>query len=196
MRRSELRVISPTPGLEIRAPKPREASPSHTAPFRWACETWEPRRSKERSESEPWCPRGRRGAHRSLRFEVSPRWLFRTPPVTRDACKTGWRPVCVLLHVRIARRGLRSDRPPAKVVAFPKTEGLFTGGIGCRKGSLPETPDRTFAPRGRTSALRRGVSAPFFSEGRRLGLTAPSVLFSLRLDRSIRKTEFDLVAAP
>lgn len=97
---------------------------------------------------------------RSLRFEVPPRLLSRTPPVTRDACKTGWKPVCVLVHVRITRRGLRSDRPPAKVVAFPKTEGLFTGGIGCRKGSLPETPDRTFSPRGRTSALRWEGSAP------------------------------------
>jgi hypothetical protein len=44
---------SPTPGLEIRTPKARELSPSRAAPFKWAREAWETRRSEERSEGEP-----------------------------------------------------------------------------------------------------------------------------------------------
>jgi len=44
----------------------------------------------------------------------------------------------VLVHVRTARRDLRSDRVPAKDHAIPKAEGLFTVGIECQKGSLPE----------------------------------------------------------
>jgi len=75
---------------------------------------------------------------RSLRLVVPPRLLLRTPPVTDDACETGWRPVRVLVHVRIARRGLRSDRRPAKDSAIPNAEGPFTVGIEHWKGSLPE----------------------------------------------------------
>jgi len=55
----------------------------------------------------------------------------------------------VLVHVRTARRGLRSDCDPAKGRAIPKTEGLFTVGIGHGKGSLPDMPDRTSSPRDR-----------------------------------------------
>jgi len=60
---------------------------------------------------------------------VPPLSLFRAPPVAGDACETGWKPVRVLLHVRIVGLGLRSDCTPAKECAFPKTEVLFTAGI-------------------------------------------------------------------
>jgi len=52
MRHNELREFSPTPGLETRTPKAREPSPPYATPFKWAYRTWEPRRSKEPSESE------------------------------------------------------------------------------------------------------------------------------------------------
>jgi hypothetical protein len=41
----------------------------------------------------------------------------------------GWKPIRVLVHIRIADRGLRSDCAPAKEHAFPKTEVLSTVGI-------------------------------------------------------------------
>jgi hypothetical protein len=71
----------------------------------------------------------------------------------------------VLLHVCIDRRGLRSDWLPAKETAFPKTEGPFTVGIECRKGLLPETPDRTSPLRNRDSGLAVKSARAFFSEG-------------------------------
>jgi hypothetical protein len=66
----------------------------------------------------------------------------------------------VLLHVRTACRGLRSDCSPAKDRAFPKTEGLFTVGIEHWKGSLPECS--TGPPRHATvfPVLQRRETAP------------------------------------
>jgi hypothetical protein len=100
---------------------------------------------------------------RSLRFVVPPRLLLRTPPVTDDACETGWRPVRVLLHVRIARRGLRSDRSPAKDHAIPKTEGPFTVGIEHWKGSLPECSTGPLRYATVIPALQRRETAPLFT---------------------------------
>lgn len=74
-------------------------------------------------------------------------------------------PVRVLVHFRIVCRGLRSDRAPAKVHAIPKTEGLFTVGIECRKGSLPETLDRTSPVRNRDYGFATKSARAFVSEG-------------------------------
>jgi hypothetical protein len=98
---------------------------------------------------------------RSLRPEVPSHWLLRAPPVTGDACETGWRPVRVLLHVRIVGLGLRSDCAPAKGRAIPKTEVLSTAGIEWRKGSLPGPPDRTSSLRDRDSGFAAKTPAPF-----------------------------------
>jgi hypothetical protein len=100
---------------------------------------------------------------RGLRLVVPPRLLLRTPPVTDDACETGWRPVRVLLHVRIARRGLRSDRSPAKDHAIPKTEGPFTVGIEHWKGSLPECSTGPLRYATVIPALQRRETAPLFT---------------------------------
>jgi len=54
---------------------------------------------------------------------------LRAPHVAHDACEMGWRPIRVLVHVGIVRRGFCSDCDPAKEHAFPKTEVLFTVGI-------------------------------------------------------------------
>jgi len=109
--------------------RPVEPSPPPATPFKWASRTWETRRPKERSEGEPDFSREKNGPWRSLRFEVPPRLLFRTPPVTGDACETGWRPVRVLVPACITRRGFRSDRSPVKDYAILKAEGLCPVGI-------------------------------------------------------------------
>jgi len=44
--------------------------------------------------------------------------LVRAPLVAGDACETGWRPVRVLLHIRIADLGRRSGSPPRRCVPF------------------------------------------------------------------------------
>lgn len=49
----------------------------------------------------------------------------------------GWRPIRVLVHVRIAGLGLRSDCVPAKERAFPKTEVLFTARNRVTEGIAP-----------------------------------------------------------
>jgi len=54
-------AYSPTPGLEIRAPKAREPSPPRATPFKWARRTWETRRPKERSKGKPPLPCGKNG---------------------------------------------------------------------------------------------------------------------------------------
>jgi hypothetical protein len=69
----------------------------------------------------------------------------------------------VLVHVRTARRGLRSDCAPAKERAIPKTEGLFTVGIEHGKGSLPDMLDRTSSPRDRCSGVAGKRDRAFFN---------------------------------
>ena len=105
-----------------------------------------------------------RRTHQGLRPVVPPRLLLRTPPVTGDACETGWMPVRVLVHVRIARRGLRSDRNPAKDHAIPKTEGPFTVGIGHWKGSLPKCSTGPLRYATVIPVLQRRETAPLLPE--------------------------------
>ena len=66
-------------------------------------------------------------------------WLFRAPFVTGDACETGWKPVRVLVHVRIASQGIRSDCCPAKGCAFPNTSGAFHRWNRMAEGIAPWT---------------------------------------------------------
>jgi hypothetical protein len=70
----------------------------------------------------------------------------------------------VLVHVRITRRGLRSDSRPAKDCAIPKTEGLFTVGIEQRKGSLPGCSTGPLRYAAVIPALQRRVTAPLLPE--------------------------------
>lgn len=80
--------------------------------------------------------------------------LFRTPPVTHDACEMGWSPfACFYTSAPIAEVFVQIGLPRSET-AFPKTEGLFTVGIECRKGSLPVTLDRTSPLRNRITALQ------------------------------------------
>jgi len=65
--------------------------------------------------------------------------LFRAPFVTSDACETGWRPVRVLVHVRIVGLGIRSDCRPAKGSAFPNTSGAFHRWNRMAEGIAPWT---------------------------------------------------------
>lgn len=155
-------AFSPTPGLETRTPKAVTFTPESDT-LRWAHETWETRRPEERSKGKPQSLAGRTDP-RSLRLAVPPRLLLRTPPVASDACETGWRPVRVLVHVRIARRGLRSNRSPAKDHAIPKTEGPFTVGIGHRKGSLPGCSTGPLRHATGIPVLQRRATTPLLPE--------------------------------
>jgi len=66
----------------------------------------------------------------------------------------------VLVHVRIVRRGLRSDCSPAKDHTIPKTEGLFTVGIEHWKGSLPECSTGPLRHATVFPVLQRRATAP------------------------------------
>jgi hypothetical protein len=138
MRRSELRVIPRRLASRAKPESPRALLPRAT-PFKWARRTWETRRPKERSKSK-------RGV--ILRCAPDPTrlapcglfsWLSRAPFVASDACETGWRPVRVLVHVRIVSQGIRSDCRPAKGSAFPNTSGAFHRWNRMAEGIAPWT---------------------------------------------------------
>jgi hypothetical protein len=126
MRRSELRVISPTPGLETRTPKARELSPPRTTPFRWARRTWEPRRSKERSKDEPTLSRDDVGPDRRLLSAVLPLCSFE--PLLSLTMRARW----VGAHSRASTRPHRSPRSSFRLV--------------CREARPPFRKPRGFSP--------------------------------------------------
>jgi hypothetical protein len=77
----------------------------------------------------------------------------------------GWSPfACFYTSAPIAEVFVQIGLPRSET-AFPKTEGLFTVGIECRKGSLPVTLDRTSPLRDRDYGFATKSARAFVSEG-------------------------------
>jgi hypothetical protein len=181
--RSELRAIPRRPGSRPRPLQPKP-EPLRTAPFERARRTWDARRPNELEPRQGRCLPLRAAAPSQACAWRSLLGARSSPSCRRRCVRDGME-----ARSRAATRPHCRPRPPfrlapAKVRAFPWTEVLSTVGTGRRKGSLPESPGRSCAVRGRRPGSAPYSGHAFVTGGPRLGLTTPSGAY-LRLDHLV-----------